>query len=790
MSDKLKLIDFSNGIRQTEIQENFNTLQSEINKERRAVAGPGISYGFDITLDGFNLTISEGCLIANDGSEVYIDNMTLAIDKPILIEKQELDLTIDEYNRLKLQYKPYATTRSTTSDNADLKYSGVTVINAADNTDTLSIASISDNYVTLNSITGLSDLALDVTYSTTFKRRDVIFIDTNYTLQYREGITSSSPSVPEIAEDEYLYMLGYFEINGFGTDSEGKEIATIEFVKDFTSVRNVYTDSSNKLYLCGLAFDSLKTIHTTEPTDPEEYALWYDSFSNELKVWRHTDTSVFTDAITYTSSDPNNPQLFDTNVRYKYGQSMLQVYLNGTELTSGEGFEEGSDLTDLQKEDTSIWTKQFHITTKLAKGDIITYRITRYDGYAEWVAANTKSYTMAQERFIFTPAYISYMSFTFDHDLQHFFFDSKSNRNMLYTPDKNCLEIMIDQVPLHSDQFDEITINDAIAGDEAAYIKRQLVSYYNYKSDFDDYKIAEDYENIGVGFKLGAALQKKTSYIEATVTHRVNSNPIAKRFQRSATFINEGNFTYKKYTESSSGATFQEPVFKCSVPFRYKENQLEVYLNGKRLDNGVDFEELATSTDDTGSNVYNFQILCAIADGDRVSYKISSTVYSYDHVEALLSGFQDQIDNLSNSIDAMQTTINNMNTKVDDYTVDIIQHIEDLSNIESNLDSKYLAKDVKIGKDNLSSTLYNGIAMNNINNTFTITSQYQKIEVTDICSTNDFVILMNINSNKILCRDIDYTLTTENTKTYLNVLTADVAVSNHLYLSGIRFNRA
>jgi hypothetical protein len=285
MGEKLKLIDFSNGIKQTEIQHNFNVVQSEINKERRAVGGPGISYGFDLSLNGFTLSIAEGCLIANDGSEVYIDPITMSIDKPILIEKNELDLSIDEYNRIKLLEKPYALTRNTTSDNVDLINSGVTVLSAEDNNIKLSIANIKDNYITLNPITGLSDMAFDVFYNITYKRRDVIFIDTNYKLQYRQGITSPSPSVPEVKDDEYLYMLGYLEIDGFGVDVKGLEIATVKFVKDFTSVRNVYTDNNNKLYLCGTAFDSFKTIHTTEPTDPEEYELWYDSFSNELKVW-------------------------------------------------------------------------------------------------------------------------------------------------------------------------------------------------------------------------------------------------------------------------------------------------------------------------------------------------------------------------------------------------------------------------------------------------------------------------------------------------------------------------
>lgn len=791
MSDKsLKIIDFSNGIKQTEIQHNFDVIQDEINNERRAVGGPGISYGFGFTLNDFSLTIAEGCLIANDGSEVYIDTTTMSIDKPILIEKSELLISTDEYNRVKLAEKPYALTRLTTSDNIELAKSGVKVVLSEDNTQALSIASINDNYVTLNAITDLANKKLDVFYNITYKRRDVIFIDTNYKLQYRQGITSPSPSVPEVKETEYSYMLGYIEVNGFGVDSVGNEIATIKFVKDFKSVRNVYTDSNNKLYLCGLPFDSLKTIHVIEPTDPDEFALWYDSFSNELKVWRHTDYSEFTDAIAFTSSDPNHPQKFDTNVRYKYGVKQLKVYLNGNELVVGKEFEEGSDITDLQKEDTTSWTKQFHIITKLAKGDMISYRITRYDGYAEWVAANNKSYNMAKERFIWTPEYISYLSFMGEHDLKHFFFNSKTNRNMLFTPGKNSLEIMINQVPLHSDQFDEITINDAIAGDECSFIRRQLVSYYDFKSDFDEYKIAEAYENVGVGFKLNAALQNKTSYIEAIVTHRVNSNPIAKRFQRSATFVAEDTAVYVKYIQTENGSEFQEPIFTCASPFRYQENQLEVFLNGKHLDKGIGFIELATANDDKGSNLFSFKVIANITDGDRVSYKITSTVYSYDHVQNLLAGFQDQIDSVHALVQQNNVIVNDMNQKIEDYTADIRSHIETLSNIEANLDSKYLAKDVKIDKDNLSKAMYEGIAMNNIDTILTVSENNQRFDVSNIFSSNDFVILTNINSNKMLCKNVDYVIQNENSYTFLTILTSDVIPSHHIYVTGIRFNKA
>ena len=45
---------------------------------------------------------------------------------------------------------------------------------------------------------------------------------------------------------------------------------------------------------------------------------------------------------------------------------------------------------------------------------------------------------------------------------------------MLFTPGKNSLSVMIDQIPLHSDQFVEITANDAIASENSEEIKRKL----------------------------------------------------------------------------------------------------------------------------------------------------------------------------------------------------------------------------------------------------------------------------------------------------------------------------
>lgn len=121
---QMQLIDFSQGIKSTEIQHNFDVVQYQIDKERISVAGSGISYGLDFEVDGFNLTIKEGCLINNKGQEVYIDETKIEIQKPILIEKVENNLLVNQYNRVYLSEIPYAPNRLTISENVDINNAG------------------------------------------------------------------------------------------------------------------------------------------------------------------------------------------------------------------------------------------------------------------------------------------------------------------------------------------------------------------------------------------------------------------------------------------------------------------------------------------------------------------------------------------------------------------------------------------------------------------------------------------------------------------------------------------
>lgn len=789
MSDELKLIDFSQGIRETEIQHNFNALQDQLKRERACVGGPGVSYGFGFSLDDFTLTIDNGCLIAKDGTEVFIDTKVIQVELPILIEHSQLLLEPDAYKRIYLDYDAYALTRRTTSDNVDLKDAGVTVYKAGTDTSLL-IANIDDNIITLNEPCE----TVDVYYNYTFKRLDAIYIGKDYQIHYLQGITSYSPSIPDIPDDECLYMLGYLEVDGMYINDDNIVEAHVEFVKTFNCLRNLYTDSDNQLYICGEPWESIKKVYFKEPTNPTENTLWYDAFSNELKVWRYTDYYDFSDTIIFTSSDTEHNKNFDTVVPYIYLGKQLSVALNGEQLTLYEDYVEGSDLTDLEKEDKEdvyTWSKQFHINRKLKKGDVISYRIKRTDGYAEWVAVNNKGFTPCQERFIFTPEYINHLIVDCKMDLQHFFFNATEQRNLLFTPGKNCIEVLVNQVPLHNDQFEEVTVHDAVVGKNASFIRQQLTNYYGFNNKFDIYELNADYENLGVGIKLGAPLSTKNLedlHLEVRVTHRVNSNPIAKRFQRSATFINEENITYSKFIQTEEGNIYQEPIFTCSHPYRYQENQLEVYLDGIKLKKDIDFIEVAEDTTLKGTALYKFKILKNLKDGAVITYKISSTVYSYDHVEELLKEYVKDIADSKAIAEDCQKSVDTMKKQVNDFSETIEKQLENIYNLESTFDSKYMPKDKQIDKDNLKPELYQGIANNVINKIYSITSMYQEIDVTNYISINDFIVIYNLNSNIILVRDRDYVLIEDEDYTKLIIKSPTIESGQSLYVFGISFN--
>lgn len=793
---KLALINFSQGIKAAEVQHNFDVLQYEIDKERISVAGSGISYGLGFSLDGFNLTIDEGCLINNKGQEVYIDKTTIEVEKPILIEKLEKNVTVDQFNRAYLSEIPYAPNRLTIAQNVPIADAGISIIKSGTE-DKVPLASIEGRVLNLRPIVGtLSGMKVDIKYNYTYKRRDVIFIDNEFKIQYREGITSPSPSVPALNKDEYTYILGYVEINGHALDMINNEVkASIRILKEFKSVRNVYTDSNNKLYLCGTPFESLKVIHLVEPSDPEENTFWYDSSTNKLKIWKATDEYTFVKEYVIETSDPHAIHKFTTEVPYLLRGKQLKVYVNGSLLDSSQ-YKEGTDLTATQQRTEYIFSSEFQVIAPLKRGDKVAYRIERTDGFMEWVTINDTSYVDLEERFIWTPEMMENEEVSFEHDKQHFFFHATDNKNCLFTPGKNCLEILIDQVPLHNDQFEEITMEDAIASEDANMIKEKIVKYYGYPEEFNMEDIHEEYENIGIGFKLGAPLDKN-SYVEVRVKQRVNTNPIAKRFQRTATFVAEGSEEYIQYTNETDGnVIYNPPIFKTAAQYRYDENQLEVFLNGRRLEKNVEWQEQKAKTRSLKAvPCESFEILppAGIKNGDRVSHRLTTTIYSYDHVEMLLSDFNRKIEDCEDIVNKTKDEIDKTKEQVDKKIEIVEGQIETVQQITNNLESTYVKKTDVIPKQNIDANVLAGCMAGSFYHSITVTEE-RNYTITNICSEKDFTLLFNLNDNngnKILKRGTDdndeYSITKQGNEIILTLYSPSIQAGHKLFLTGIKF---
>ena len=793
---KMQLIDFSQGIKSSEIQHNFDVVQYQIDKERISVAGAGISYGLGFTVNDFTLTINEGCLINNKGQEVYIDSTTIEVQKPILIEKIERDLVVNQYNRVYLSETPYAPNRLTVSENVDIELAGIS-INRSGTEDAVPIASVEGKVLNLKPIVGtLEGMLVDVKYYYTYKRRDVVYIDNEFKIQYREGITSPSPSIPALDKSEYSYILGYVEVNGHTVDALTNKIkASMKIIKEFKSIRNVYSDENNKLYLCGTPFESLKVIHLVEPSDPEENTFWYDLSTNRLKIWRATDTCTFVKEYTVETSDPNAEHKFRTDIPYLYRAGQLSVYVNGKLLGSTQ-YKEGTDLTPAQQREGYIFSSEFQVVSKLERGDKVSYRIERTDGYMEWVTINDTSYIDIEERYIWTPELMENEEIDCEHDKQHFFFHATNHKNLMFTPETNALEIMIDQIPLHNDQFKEITIADAVASEDADMIKAKLVKYYGYNEEFSMEDIHEEYEDMGIGFKLNAPLDKD-SYVEVRVKHRVNSNPISKRFQRSATFVAEGSEVYRKYiTDEHNNTIFNEPVFKTNGIYRYDENQLEVFLNGRRLEKGIEWSEIkkkAKSLKAVPCDAFEILPPAGLENGDRVSYRLTTNVYSYDHVEAILNNFNIEIDECKQIVLDTKKEIDATKEEVDSKIEIVEQQIEQVQQITNDLDNTYVKKEEVLGKENIDASLLQGVMANSFYHTITV-SQERTFDISNICSDKDFTLLFNLNDNngnKILRRGTndndDYMISKQGQTVTLTLLSPSIEQGHTLFLTGIKF---
>ena len=837
----LHIIDFSDGIRSEEIQDNFDILNNQIKRTRLSVGGSGIASGLDITPivteNQFAIKISPASIVDDNGNETFIEEQIVNIERPKLSKQREY-LNADINNQVQLKEIPYMLDRTQPAqygNSLSSLYTGINISyqNSISTDDYIRVKAINGNTLTL---TGLTRRQVVVEYYSTAKRIDTVYLDEHNKISVKtSSITSTTPSA--ILPEKYNYLIAYILIDdNHMVDSNDTPHADIILKKDLRKTRNIYTDKNGILYLNGVAFNDLHLITTEEPADPKPGQLWLKD--NTLYVWQSVDNYTYKRNIEITSAyDFTGYHDIQTNIDYCINKEQLKVYINSVQLQKTEYDELFGDIpTSIQDIPDNTYSNKFRIYKDFVVGDIITYTITISESGYRWVPINKESYVRTKEHKVYGVDaswpegnyWTSYQASRLGKDKEgypykysYFIFDANTDRNMLFSPANNEVDVMINQMPLHKDQYSEIMLDmlDMLPPE----VKRAISDVYGW-DDSTIHRMNELYDDVGIGVMLNNPLDsiyneglfnehnqminESELYVEIIVNRACSAVNNKRKLQRVATFIDEDSFVVDN--------TFNTIVDLKDKYYRYNENQLDIYINGVRLTKEVDYIE-GTDLDDNlddeanmlryrGAISKQFKIIRPLNIGDVVSYKITSNFYSYDHINSLL----DKIETDQEACNAKVETLYNSTMKLHDDTNSIIKDIQ--NQVSKYVDNKndalntYLTRESIISEDQLAADVVKRIpqSLDHIYHVITFES-YSDIgfDLTNYIREEDFILIWwrdtaNNNIDRMLLPDENYFIETEisNTGTvtvYLK-LTEDtlsnIKTGDKLIIRGIKFGRA
>lgn len=793
----IKLIDFSEGIKVEELNYNFEALQNQINRERKSVGGAGVASGLEITpivsTSEFAIEISEASIIGNNGEEIHIPKTKVNIERPKLAKEIEY-LTCNSSNQIEVKHIPYALNRIATVETENIFVPSLCGIDikyrdSIAQDDYIRVRAINDKTL---SLTGITRRDVIITYHFTDKRIDTIYIDKNNDIKVMSSTTSPTPSL--MLPNDYKYLIAFIEIDGMYLSDNGSRYANITVRKDLRSIRNIYTDENGELWLCGIPFKNLQVIHLIEPKDPKENTMWYDSFTNQLKVWKTTDKLAYMNEYVVTTDYANNVNAlkdYPTDMYYYIGKNQLSIYINDVQLDKTQFAELINGIpADIQDIKRGVMSNTFRILTDLKVGDKIKYKITNFDAHEMWVPVNHSSYVNAKEIRIFSndseEGGSNYFATEksiglgkdenqYPYKYQYFIFDKQKEINMLFTPGKHELTLLINQIPLHDDQFEEITIYDLYSGNLPDNVINGAKQYFGWDQQTLE-NISGDYENTGIGFKIKQPLDVDLNEedngatdlcVEATVQRRVNDGPLKRKLQRTATFSDEVTITL----------TDEKIISLENTYYRYGENQLEVFIDGIKLIKGIDFIEGTDLSDQPfkdeegnitglaprrrGAKTKQFSLVNS-RPGSKLTYRIETNIYTYEHITELL----DELD--YDSMTAVKR-VNELYDKTIEIQNDVANNlgelkkeIQDIKNISETMNNDFLKKDSVLSESQMPPNIIkNSIqSLDHIMTTITFTEGTLNYSIKNMCREEDFIVAIKRNvSNqldKLLIKDVDY----------------------------------
>lgn len=800
-------LDFTPGIKAEYINQNFELIKKWITNERLRIGGWGLVEGFDMTCDNktFTVNISEGIFINQQGEEVEVPKYIYGagpLEYNIIKKKYLVDsdgkIILNEFCYDPENYK-YITYNPPTN------YQEI-------NPEYLNITDSDGFYVPIVRVLGKNiwvdatqnkGKELTVTQCVALDRIDSVMLHPDGSYEYLWSIDSPNPSHVDLGDYYNSFCVGviYWTVD---TDGINSEIFT-----NHRSFRKIYVDKTNTLYINGEIYKKNKFIYFEEPDESirELNDLWYDEKSNTLYIWRyrdgdlgwvivndHSEIIVKERKVWYPEDNPEDLTTFkfeddEVNLYFVPNSNALTISVDCATLMNDMYDELMIDNDRVSMLRDSLERKKADLEEKEA---LLRSYETEKEDIEILISGFKKDLKQVKEL---------YASLLTAQTLELMQNGSKTGLAKL---DK-----INEALEEYSGKLENITV-------KYTTIKKSITVLEN-EIDVLDSIVNGTYVSNGYGFKLKKPLTH-AAYVEVTVTHIVRMKPVRETFQRAAVFVKEGDITV-----TAEG----EDLFETSAVYAIGNDQIEVYIDGKRLSKGQrefyevvdkltkDEEELLGQSyvnfkygDNEHKEKYldrssqHFRINKNLEVGQIVSYRISKHVWSYDQLDALIRNIEiyakEAYDNaleaitkveemneyITNVFNDINNEFNNIKKIIGDINTEIVNIKNELTKID-NIRSNVVGMPI----DRLISAATSTITLNNI--------KIEKNEEGTIIGGDIFQIYyISPGNERILVREgigkdsqiVDYWLesSTDGKSTVVQIASDLVSRDAYLYVVGFK----
>ena len=468
-----------------------------------------------------------------------------------------------------------------------------------------------------------------VYYSSGILPKDLTIIDE----ESKERLTSNDVDI--IAANEIKLMPGFI----------GHEI-TISYKYANDRIDGIFINRDNAVYENGSSFRYELGESTDTPTcNKDEYIIGY--------VYWHVDKAIDAEFI-----------IDDRTLRQVYVDKDGNLYLMG-KLYDGYKF-----IFFGTKEEVSPAPIANDLWYDTDENILKIWRKDKNDATFKWFPVNDLARFNREIKF--------YQPKENPEDLQTFVFDNSADKNLVFVPNKNQLTIIIDQVVLMQDQFEEL---------------------------YD--KNADEFEASGYGFRLIEPLDEP-KVIEVRVEHSANTqNYTQDLFSKVASFIDEGVIA----TENTG---LPDNFFRLGSEYETQKCEVELWIDGIKLSKDIDFYEAVCENEEyrvvaSGEPSSLSDIIYIPMDAietKTIVYRITRFMATYSNFNASLEPLRNA---LKNNESYAKEHIDSIESQLEIFEKGVNNEIERISSSITNIKEGYRKKEIPISASDLEDGLLNKI---------------------------------------------------------------------------------